>query len=163
MKISRIASQWSWLSHVLGPMHLISWIEAKYKPRTDQELYYLNFELTKWVQEKTCQNCLNEARRSVEVAKWPQHNSLQLPCQWKGWKNTLSPSFITFSEREPFLRGFMRWSLWSLWSQRCPGVSKTCGRRCRSFWRNLAISEEILWAYSFKFAFSGPSVFEFCH
>ena len=39
-------------SHVLGPMHFISWIEAKYKPSTHQELCYLNFELTKWVQEK---------------------------------------------------------------------------------------------------------------
>ena len=44
-------------SHVLGPMHFISWIEAKYKPSTHQELCYLNFELTKWVQEKNCQNC----------------------------------------------------------------------------------------------------------
>ena len=94
-------------AHVLGPMHFISWIEAKYKPSTHQELCYLNFELTKWVQEKNCQNCLNDAIRSVEVAKWPQRNSLQLLCQWRGWKSTLSPSFITFSEREPFLRVFL--------------------------------------------------------
>ena len=44
-------------THVLGPIHFISWIEAKYKPSTHQELCYLNFDLTKWVQEKNCQNC----------------------------------------------------------------------------------------------------------
>ena len=45
------------IAHVLEPMHFISWIEAKYKPSTLQELYYLNFDLTKWVQEKICQHC----------------------------------------------------------------------------------------------------------
>ena len=45
------------VAHVLEPMHFISWIEAKYKPSTHQELCYLNFDLTKWVQEKNCQNC----------------------------------------------------------------------------------------------------------
>ena len=44
-------------SHVLGPLHFIWWIEANYKPSTHQELCYLNFDLTKWVQEKNCQNC----------------------------------------------------------------------------------------------------------
>ena len=34
-------------AHVLGPMHFISWIEAKYKLSTHQELCYLNFDLTK--------------------------------------------------------------------------------------------------------------------
>ena len=33
-------------SHVLGPLHFIWWIEAKYKPSTHQELPYLNFDLT---------------------------------------------------------------------------------------------------------------------
>ena len=44
-------------THVLGPLHFIWWIEAKYKPSTHQELCYLNFDLTKWAQEKDCQNC----------------------------------------------------------------------------------------------------------
>ena len=151
------------MSHVLGPMHFISWIEAKYKPSTHQELCYLNFDLTKWVQEKHCQNCWNYAIRSVEVAKWPQRNPLWLLFQWRGWKSTLSPSFITFSEREPFLRGFLCWNFWNFWSQRCIWVSKRCGKSCRSFWRNLAISEEISWAYSFKSASSGPIVFKSRH
>ena len=42
-------------------MHFIWWIEAKYKPNTHQELCYLNFDLTKWVQEfflpKLLQRC----------------------------------------------------------------------------------------------------------
>ena len=41
-------------AHVLGPLHFIWWIEAKYKPSTQQELRYLNFDLTKLVQEKNC-------------------------------------------------------------------------------------------------------------
>ena len=32
-------------------------------------------------------------------------------------------SFITFSEREPYLRGLL---CWDFCSQRCIGVSKTC-------------------------------------
>ena len=44
----------SCLSHVLGPLHFIWWIESKYKPSTHQELCYLNFDLTNWVQEKSC-------------------------------------------------------------------------------------------------------------
>ena len=40
---------------MLGPLHFIWWIEANYKPSTHQELCYLNFDLTKWVQEKNCQ------------------------------------------------------------------------------------------------------------
>ena len=93
------------------------------------------------------------------MAKWPQRNPLRLLFQWRGWKSTLSASFITFSEREPFLRGFLWWNSCNYWSQRCIGVSKTCGRSFVSFWRNLAISEEISWAFSFKFASSSPSVF----
>ena len=49
--------------------------------------------------------------------------------QWRGWKSTLSPSFITFSEREPFLRGFLWWTFWTFWSQRCIWVSKRWGKR----------------------------------
>ena len=151
------------ISHVLEPLYIISWIEAKYQPSTHQELCSLNCDLTKWVQEKNCQNCIKSATRSVEVSNWPQRNPLRLLFQWRGWKSTLSPSFITFSEREPFLRGFLWWNSCNYWSQRCIGVSKTCGRSFVSFWRNLAISEEISWAFSFKFASSSPSVFKSRH
>ena len=51
---------------------------------------------------------------------------------FKGWKSTLSPSFITFSEREPVIRGFLWWNSCNYWSQRCIGVRKTCGRSFRS-------------------------------
>ena len=97
------------------------------------------------------------------MAKWPQRNPLRLLFQWRGWKSTLSASFITFSEREPFFRGFLWWNSCNYWSQRCIGVSEQCETSCRSFWRNLAISEEISWAYSFKFASSSPSVSKSCH
>ena len=63
------------------------------------------------------------------MAKWPQRNPLRLLFQWRGWKSTLSPSFITFSEREPFLRGFLCWNCWNFWSQRCIWVSKRWGKR----------------------------------
>ena len=78
------------------------------------------------------------------MSKLPQRNLLQYLFQWKGWKSTLSPSFITFSEREPFLRGFLCWLFWLFWSQRCIGVSKTCGRSFGSLRRKLAICEETL-------------------
>ena len=71
------------------------------------------------------------------MAKWPQRNPLRLLFQWRCWKSTLSPF-------QPFLRGLLWWNSCNYWSQRCPGVSKLCGRSNRSLWRNLAISEEIL-------------------
>ena len=78
------------------------------------------------------------------MAKWPQRNPLRLLFEWRGWKSTLSPSFITFSEREPFLRGFLWWTFWSQRSQRCIGISKVCGRSFGSLQRKLAICEETL-------------------
>ena len=33
------------LAHVLGPLYIIAWIKANYKPSTHQELRYLNFAL----------------------------------------------------------------------------------------------------------------------
>ena len=78
------------------------------------------------------------------MAKWPQGNPLRLLFWWRGWKSTLSPSFITFSEREPFLRGFLWWNFWGFWSQKYVGVSKVCGRSFGSLRRKLAICEETL-------------------
>ena len=48
--------------------------------------------------------------RSAKVAKWLQRYPLRYLFQWKGSKSTLLPSFITFSEREPVLRGFLWWN-----------------------------------------------------
>ena len=129
---------------MLGPLYFISWIEAKYRPSTHQELHYLNFDLTNWAHENGNISKTISAMRSAKVAKWPQHNPLRLLFQWRGWKSTLSPSFITFSEREPFLRGFLWWIFWSQRSQRCIGVSKVCGRSFKSLRRKLAICEETL-------------------
>ena len=134
------------------PLYFISWIKANYGPSTQQKLRYLNFVLTKWFPEKHDFSTTINAIRSLEVAKWPQLNPLRCLFQWKGWKSTRSPYFISFSEREPVLRGFLCGSLGSFWSQRWIGVKETCGRSFRSFWRNLTISEEILWGYSFKSA-----------
>ena len=134
---------------MLGPLHFIWWMEAKYKPSTHQELCYLNFDLTNWVHKNDNISETISAIRSAQVAKWPQCHPLRYLLQWRGWKGTLSPSFITFSEREPFLRGFPWWIFWIFWFQGCIGVSKVCGRSFRSFWRNLAISEEILLGHSF--------------
>ena len=44
-------------------------------------------------------------------------------------------SFITFSYGEPFLRGFLCGHFGYFWTQWCFGISKTCGRSARSFWR----------------------------
>ena len=151
------------LTHVLRPLHFKHRIKGLLRPSTNANLCFLKFELTNCSCEIFCQSCKIGAIRSVEVAKWPQRNPLRLLFQWRGWKSTLSPSFITFSEREPFLRGFLWWNSCNYWSQRCIGVSKTCGRSFVSFWRNLAISEEISWAFSFKFASSSPSVFKSRH
>ena len=105
-------------------MHFRHRIKALLRPSTNANLCYLKFDLTNCSWENCCQICKIGAMRSVEVAKWPQHNPLRYLFQWEGWKGTLSPSFITFSEREPFLRGFLWWALWALWSQRCPVGSK---------------------------------------
>ena len=105
-------------------MHFRHRIKAIWRPSTNANLCYLKFDLTNCSWEKNCQNCKIRATRSVEVSKWPQHNPLRYLFQFKGWKSPLSPSFVTFSEREPFLRGFFCWYFWCFWSQRCIGVSK---------------------------------------
>ena len=105
-------------------MHFRHRIKAIWRPSTNANLCYLKFDLTNCSWEKNCQNCKIRATRSVEVSKWPQHNPLRYLFQFKGWKSPLSPSFVTFSEREPFLRGFLCWYFWVFLYQRCIGVSK---------------------------------------
>ena len=129
---------------MLGSLHFIWWIEAKYRPSTQQELRYLNFDLTNWIHKNGNISKTISAMRSAKVAKWPQRHPLRYLFQWKGWKSTLSSPFITFSEREPFLRGFLWWTFWSQRSQRCIGVSKVCGRSFRSLPRKLMICQETL-------------------
>ena len=114
---------------MLRPLHFRHQIKALLRPSTNANLCYLRFDLTNCSWGKNCQNCISSATRSVEVAKLPQRNPLQYLFQWKGQKSTLSPSFITFSEREPFLRGFLWWTFWTFWSQRCIWVSKRWGKR----------------------------------
>ena len=119
-------------------------MEAKYKPSTHQELRYLNFDLTNWVHKNNNISKTISAIRSAQVAKWPQRHPLRYLFQWRGWKSTLSHSFTTFSEREPFLRRFLWWIFWIFWFQGCIGVSKVCGRSFISLRRKLAICEETL-------------------
>ena len=77
------------IPHVLRPLHFRHRIKGLLRPSTNADLCYLKFG-----------NCLPKLQNwSVEVAKWPQRNPLRLLFQWRGWKSTLSPSFITFSER----------------------------------------------------------------
>ena len=135
-------SNWSGhVSRVLGPLHFIWWIEAKYKPSTHHKFCYLNFDITKWIHKNVKFSNTIRAIRSAEVAKWPQCNLLWYVNQWKDWKSTLSHSFIMFSERYPFLSGFL-W--WLFQSQRCIGISKVCGGSLISLRRKLAICEETL-------------------
>ena len=127
------------VTHVLRPLHFRHRIKALLRPSTNANLCYLKFDLTNWSWEKNCQNCISSATRSVEVAKLPQRNPLRYLFQWKGQKSTLSPSFITFSEREPFLRGFLCWLFWLFWSQRCIWVSSQCAKSFIRFRRLVAI------------------------
>ena len=60
---------------------LLWWIDAKYKPSTHQELHYLNFDWTNWIQEKHCKNYKTSPIRSVDVTKWPQRIPLRYPFQ----------------------------------------------------------------------------------
>ena len=108
---------------MLRPLHFRHRIKALLRPSTNANLCYLRFDLTNCSWGKNCQNCISGATRSVEVAKLPQRNPLQYLFQWKGQKSTLSPSFITFSEREPFLRGFLCGLFGLFWSHRCISVS----------------------------------------
>ena len=104
-------------SHVLRPLHFIWWMKANYKPSTHQELCYLNFDLTNWVHKNDNISETISAIRSAQVAKWPQRHPLQYLWRWKGWKSTLSPSFVTFSEREPLFEGLLCWDFWGfLWT-----------------------------------------------
>ena len=117
------------MTHVLRRLHFKHRIKGLLRPSTNANLCYLKFDLTNCSWEKNCQNCKIRATRSVEVSKWPQHNPLRYLFQFKGWKSPLSPSFVTFSEREPFLRGFLCWCFWCFLSQRCIGVSKRWRKR----------------------------------
>ena len=147
------------IPHVLRPLHFRHRIKALLRLSTNANLCSLKFDLTNCSWEIVCQNCKICAIRSVEVANLPQRNPLRYLFQWKGQKSTLSPSFITFSERGPFLRGFLCWIFWLFWSQRCIGVSKTCGRSFGSLRRKLAICEETLCGLLFQICFYQPRRF----
>ena len=58
-------------------LYFISWIEAKYRPSTHQELHYLNFDLTNWAHENGNISKTISAMRSAKVAKWPQRHPLR--------------------------------------------------------------------------------------
>ena len=103
-----------------------------YRPR----IPHCNFDLANSFYGNCCISKTISARRSAEVSKSSQRNPLRFPFAWKGWKSTLSSSFIAFSEREPFLRGFL---CWIFWSQRCIWVSSQCAKSFIRFRRLVAI------------------------
>ena len=119
---------------------------------TNTNLPFLKFDLTNCFWEKNYFSATTYARGSVEVSKWPEDHPLRHLFQSGGWMSTLSSSFITFFERDPLFWLLLRGICGTFWSPGCIGVLETPGKNFRSFWRNLTISEEILWAYSFKSA-----------
>ena len=104
----------------------------EYRPR----IPHCNFDLANSFYGNCCISKTISARRSAEVSKSSQRNPLRFPFAWKGWKSTLSSSFIAFSEREPFLRGFL---FWIFWSQRCIWVSSQCAKSFIRLARSVAI------------------------
>ena len=107
----------------------------EYRPR----IPHCNFDLANSLYGNCCISKTISARRSAEVSKSSQRNPLRFPFAWKGWKSTLSSSFIAFSEREPFLRGFLCWLFWLFWSQRCIWVSSQCAKSFIRLARSVAI------------------------
>ena len=75
----------------------------EYRPR----IPHCNFDLANSLYGNCCISKTISARRSAEVSKSSQRNPLRFLYAWKGWKSTFSCIFIAFSEKEPFLRGFL--------------------------------------------------------
>ena len=150
-------------AHVLKPLYICHRIMAPMRLSTNTNLPFLKFDLTNCFWGKNYFSATTHARGSVEVSKWPEDHPLRHLFQSGGWMSTLSSSFITFSEREPLFWFLLLWNFWRFLSQRCIGVLETPGKNFRSFWRNLTISEEILWDYSFKSALCNTIVFKTCH
>ena len=103
---------------MLGALHFIWWIKAKYRFSTHQELWLNKVGSRKWQ--------LLEKNKCYKVS-WggkTQSSTIILSVERLKAKSTLSPYFVTFCEREPVLRGgFLCGNFGSFWSQRCIGVS----------------------------------------
>ena len=73
------------------------------------------------------------ARRSADGYKSPQRNALRfIFCRRRRRR-----LFVAFSEREPFLRGFL--CVWSVLPKSCIWVSRTCAKNFRRLLRLVAI------------------------
>ena len=107
----------------------------EYRPR----IPHCNFDLANSLYGNCCISKTISARRSAEVSKSSQRNPLRFPFAWKGRKSTLSSSFIAFSEREPFLRGFLCGKCGKFLPQRCIWVSSQCAKSFIRFRRLVAI------------------------
>ena len=98
--------------------HFIAWIEAKYEQSTDQEFRYLNFDLANSLHENCCISTNYKYQKVSWGLKIIVTPSFSMFFRVESLKEC---SFITFSEREAFLRGFL---CWLFWSQRCIWVSR---------------------------------------
>ena len=91
--------------------------EAQYKCQS------LLFEI--WLNKLLLGKKLPKLQNTCYKVSWggkmtaTQSSTIPLSVQRLKWS-----SFVTFSERAPFLRRFLCWYLWCFLSQRCIGVSK---------------------------------------
>ena len=109
---------------MLGALHFIWWIKAKYRPSTHQELWLNKVGSRKWQ--------LLEKNKCYKVS-WggkTQSSTIILSVERLKAKSTLSPYFVTFCEREPVLRGVPVWEFWEFlvpkvyWGLQCGKVSE---------------------------------------
>ena len=88
-----------------------------YKSHKADELMPLYF--ISWYKNSGKLLFLKKHKRSVGVAKGQQSNPpiYLFYFSWEAEKeNLISPSVIVFSERGPFLMGFLAWPIWQFWS-----------------------------------------------
>ena len=91
---------------------------VEYRPK----IHYVNFDLANLFYGKCCSSKTISARRSADGYKSPQCDALRfIFCRRRRL-------FVAFSEREPFLRGFLRGSSGSVLPKSCIWMSRTCAK-----------------------------------
>ena len=87
----------------------------------------VNFDLATFFYGKCCSSKTISARRSADSYKSPQCDALRfIFCRRR--RRRRRRLFVAFSEREPFLRGFLRGSSGSVLPKSCIWVSRTCAK-----------------------------------
>ena len=83
----------------------------------------MNFDLATFFYRKCCSSKTISARRSADGYKSPQRDALRfIFCRRR------RRLFVAFSEREPFLRGFLCGKCGTFWSKSCIWVSRKCAK-----------------------------------